>query len=334
MEDIKNAGFIAAAFDEAHFCKKVNNHGKPDSKRAKFFMRIVNQIEFVFILTGTPISNRTRDIFNLLKAIKHPLSKDFKSFAQKYCAPEFNGYGWSYDGSSNQEELNDQLQGFMLRRLKRDMLDLPEKTRSFIPVEVNKSQYFKDMNKYMDAKTHFTNKGQHLMLLNAMRHNLAKEKSKALIKMIENLLDQNKPVVVFTNFTYVVNAVKNKFKEAVTITGEDNAEDRGNAIESFQSGKTNLIVCNLIAGGTGVTLTRAKNMLINEFDWIPGTILQAEDRIHRIGQSKDVVIEYLYSEGTFDEKMALLLEEKLKNINKIIDGSDEGFLDEVINWLN
>lgn len=333
MEEIKKNDFVAVAFDEAHFCKKVDNHGKPTSKRAKFFIRIANQMEFVFLLTGTPISNKTKDIFNLLKAIKHPLSKDFKSFAQRYCDPKFNGYGYSYDGSSNQEELNRELQGYMMRRLKKDLLELPNKVRSFIPVEINHNEYNHKVDEYMLKRNGLKGKHEHLVYLNAMRHILAKEKIKHTEALIEDLLDQNEPVVVFTNYNVVVNELCKKFPQAVTIVGKNSEEERQKAVNDFQSGKTNLIICNLIAGGTGITLTRAKNEIIQDLDWVPSTSLQAEERIYRIGQNDNVNIYYAYAENTIDEKMALLLEEKLLNINKIIDDNDEGFLDEVINWL-
>lgn len=334
LEEIKKAGFIVGTFDEVHYCKSVDNRGRPDSKRARYFLQISNKLNFSFLLSGTPITNKTKDIFNLLKAVKHPLSKDFKSFAQKYCDPVFNGFGYSYDGSSNQEDLNEKIQPYMLRRLKEELLELPEKTRSFIPVEVNKSLYLKKVEEYMQKRPNLSHKGEHLVYLNAMRHILAKEKVFHTSKLVDNLLEQNKPTVVFTNYTFVVDSLKTKFPNAVTIVGKNTKVEREQAIQDFQNGKTDLIICNLIAGGVGTTLTRAKNMLINDFDFVPSNHMQAEDRIHRIGQNKDVIIDYIYTEGTVDEKMALLLENKLKNINKIIDNKEEGFLDEIINWFD
>lgn len=333
LENIKKGNFLAVAFDEVHYCKSVNSKGRADSKRARYFLQISNQMEFSFLLTGTPISNKTKDIFNLLKAVKHPLSKKFKEFAQRYCAPEFNGFGWSYEGSSNQEELNKEIQPYMLRRLKSELLELPEKTRSFIPVDIDKKVYEEKVDEYVQKRGSFNNRGQHLMYLNAMRHNLAKEKVPHTIKLAENLIEQNKPVVIFTNYTFVVEEFKKRFKQAVTITGANKKEERNEAVEKFQKGDTNIIICNLVAGGVGLTLTNAKNMLINDFDWTPSNHLQAEERIYRIGQTRDVVIEYVYGEGTFDEKMADMLEEKIININKIIDDNEEGFLDGVIGWF-
>lgn len=333
INEIKKEKFKVVTFDEAHYCKSINNNGHGGSKRARSFIQISNQIEYVFLLSGTPITNKTKDIFNLLKAIKHPLSRNFKDFAKQYCNPQFNGYGWSYDGSSNQEELNEKLKSHMLRKTKEEILDLPKKTRNFIPVEINTKEYQKELKKYLNVNGKLKNKNEHLVYLNAMRHTLAKEKVHQTKKFVENLLEQNRPVVIFTNYTYVIERLKEAFPESVTITGRDNKEEREKAVQDFQKGKTNIILCNLIAGGVGITLTRAKNMIINDLDWNPANHLQSEDRIHRIGQNESVVIDYLYSEGTIDEKMTQMLEEKLLNINKIIDDKEEGFVEGIINWF-
>lgn len=334
LNKIKKGNFRVAVFDEVHYCKAVSNSGKATSKRAKNFLEIVEQLDFTFLLTGTPITNKTKDIFNLLVAVEHPLSYNFFEFGKKYCSAYYNGFGWSFDGSSNQDELNEKLKPYMLRRLKEDTLDLPNKLRTFIPVEISTREYMKKVNEYMEKRNSFETKGEHLVYLNAMRHILAKEKIKHTKEIVQNSLEQGKPIVVFTNYNIVVDVLKKEFPNCVTITGKDNKNQRQNAVDSFQEGKTNIIVCNLIAGGVGLTLTRAKNMLIQDFDWLPSNHTQAEDRIHRIGQNEDVFIQYLYSEGTIDEKMADLLESKLININKIIDGKeDEGFVDNVINWF-
>lgn len=334
MENIKRAKFKAVTFDEAHYCKSINNNGYGGSKRARYFIQTANLMEYVFLLTGTPITNKTKDVFNLLKAVKHPLSRNFKDFAKKHCAPEFNGYGWSYDGSSNQEELNEQLKPFMLRRLKGELLELPGKTRSFIPVDIDTKRYDAQVKDYMEKRSGLKGKNEHLVYLNAMRQILAKEKVKHTIDLTHNLLEQEQPVVIFTNYTAVVESLCEKFPEAVTIIGKNSGFERQRAVDEFQQGKTNLIICNLIAGGAGITLTRAKHMIIQDFDYVPANHLQAEDRIYRIGQGSKVNIDYVYGKDTLDEKMAYLLEDKLVNINKIVDDADKGFLDEVIGWFN
>src|SRR5688500_5132276 len=88
------------------------------------------------MLTGTPLTNRPRDLFVLLQLARHPMAKSFLTFAKRYCAAVHNGYGWVTDGASNLDELRVQLHGVMLRRTKDKVLDLPPKLRTWLSVTV------------------------------------------------------------------------------------------------------------------------------------------------------------------------------------------------------
>ena len=90
----------------------------------------------MYLLTGTPLTNRPRDLFVLLQLVGHPLGRSFLSFARRYCAAEKTQYGWKTDGASNLEELTVQLHGVMLRRSKDQVLALPPKLRTWLPVDV------------------------------------------------------------------------------------------------------------------------------------------------------------------------------------------------------
>src|SRR5262249_59506813 len=89
----------------------------------------------VQLLTGTPLTSRPRDLFVLLQLAAHPLGRSFLSFAKRYCAAEKGEYGWKTGGASNIEELTVQLHGVMLRRSKDDVLALPPKLRTWLPLE-------------------------------------------------------------------------------------------------------------------------------------------------------------------------------------------------------
>ena len=273
------------------------------------------------MLTGTPITNKTKDIFNTLKAINHPLSNKWINFALRYCNAYKERYGWNMDGSSNTNELHEKLKPFMLRRLKSELLELPEKIRSFIPVEINVKEYNRLFNEYMTERENLT-QGKQLVKLNALRHLLAIQKIPHTIDQIENLVEQNKQVVIFTCYEEVVNQILNKYPKAGTITGSDNITKRQQTVDNFQNGKINIVVCNIIAAGVGLTLTAGNTVIFNDFDWTPANHAQAEDRIHRIGQNKKCNIIYMYaSNADMDRKLSHILESKLANINQIIDGN-------------
>ena len=92
----------------------------------------------MYLLTGTPLTNRPRDLFVLLQLVGHPLGRSFIVFAKRYCAAEKTEYGWQTGGASNIEELTVQLHGVMLRRSKDQVLALPPKLRTWLPAEVPK----------------------------------------------------------------------------------------------------------------------------------------------------------------------------------------------------
>ena len=104
----------------------------------------------MYLLTGTPLTNRPRDLFVLLQLVGHPLGRSFLSFARRYCAAERNAFGWQTGGASNIEELTVQLHGVMLRRSKDQVLALPPKLRTWLPVEVPKGTGVRDMRKVVE----------------------------------------------------------------------------------------------------------------------------------------------------------------------------------------
>jgi SNF2 family DNA or RNA helicase len=104
----------------------------------------------VHLLTGTPLTNRPRDLFPLLQLARHPMARSFLSFAKRYCAAVHNGYGWDTSGASNLDELRVQLHGLMLRRSKDDVLDLPPKVRTWLLVDVPEGTARRESRRVLD----------------------------------------------------------------------------------------------------------------------------------------------------------------------------------------
>src|SRR5688500_582672 len=129
LEDLPWTGMV---FDEAHYLK---NH---KSQRSKVSCALVASAPNAVLhaLTGTPLTNRPRDLFPLLQLVGHPMGRSFLTFAKRYCDATHNGFGWVTDGASNLVELRTQLHGVMLRRTKDEVLDLPPKLRTWLTVEV------------------------------------------------------------------------------------------------------------------------------------------------------------------------------------------------------
>jgi SWI/SNF-related matrix-associated actin-dependent regulator of chromatin subfamily A-like protein 1 len=316
--------FSVGIFDECHYARSIDNMGFPKSIRAKMYIKITGHLPYVFALSGTPILNYVKDIWNQLVAIDHPLSLNFMEFAKKYCGAKNNGYGWNFNGSSNEQELNQHLKKKMMRARKDELLELPEKIRYFIPVEINLKNYYQKINEYMKKRFYLSEDAQKLVELSASRQEIAKEKIKHTIAFTKELLEKGEQVVIFTSYNIVVEKILEAFGELATkITGDCSMKKREQAKEDFQSGKKRVIVCNYIAASAGVTLIAANNIIMNDFDWLPANHLQAEDRIHRIGQTRNCKIFYLYTNTSIEETLIKMLSKKLKAISKSIDGQED-----------
>ena len=133
------------------------------------------------------------------------------------------------------------------------------------------------------------------------------------------MISTGRKVVVFTAFTSGLDKHKAVFSgECVTISGSDNAEQRMQAVDRFQNDpEVRVAICNIIAGGVGITLTAATHVIFQDLDWVPANHLQAEDRAYRMGQTERVTVEYMLADGTLDVFIADLLEAKLRLINAV-----------------
>ncbi len=319
--------WAGVVIDEAHYIKN-------DSQRTTRVLRLLGvqprgkqpaqEPEVVYLLTGTPMSNRPRELFNLLKAVRHPLAKNFYSYAVRYCAAFDNGYGLDTRGASNLEELAQLISGVMLRRTKDDALDLPPKMRSWQPVEIS-GRAWEEVHCLEQRALDFYSQNpatqgptwkKFLGLLNRARHTLAKAKAAATVEAVRERLEAGEKVVVFSAYLEVIRHVAQAFEGAtVTITGADSAAERQRAADALQQDpEIRVLVGNLHAAGVGLTLTAATHVIFNDLDWVPGNHWQAEDRIYRIGQTRPAFITYLYTADTLDEFVAALLEEKARNI--------------------
>jgi SNF2 family DNA or RNA helicase len=115
-----------------------------------------------------------------------------------------------------------------------------------------------------------------------------------------------------------------EFSPAAIIGGQTD-KIRLKSIDDFQNGDTKLMIAGLRAGNLGINLTRAKYIIFAELDWSPAIHLQAEDRLHRIGQKNTVFAYYLIGNGTLDNHVADILVDKSYEIDSIMDEKHESF---------
>ena len=334
--------------DECHYIKNSGSKNKP-VKRTVATLALCRFTPKILALSGTAIASRPKEFFNTLNLMRPEQFASFWDFAQRYCDPWHDGFGWNFDGASYTQELNERTRDLCIRRLKSEVLpELPPKTRTFLPIHLSK----KDRSPYDIAQEEWDRRieeayingeklpaGTMLNMINDLRHICGQVKVNYAVDWITQYMTQTgKPIVVFTHHRDVLKRIAGKFKNVQTISGDVNSKKRQQIVEDFQAGKIDILVCNTIAAKEGITLTRADTVLFIEREWVPTDEEQAEDRVYRIGQESDNVhAVYLSVAGTIDEHFDRVVEAKRQVVKAVLDGGDteqrKGLVNELVNRL-
>ena len=315
--------FRTVIIDESHKCKTAS------TQQSKFVQGIAQGKEYIFELTGTPVVNNNIDLIQQLTIMGR--LNDFGGYSRfmaRYCAGERK--------SSHLKELNYLLRkNCFFRRLKKDVLtQLPDKTRSYLVMDIdNRKEYRaaeKDVINYLkqykdadDEKIQRTIRGAIMVKMGILKQISARGKVGAAIDIIHNTIDGGQKLIVFCFLKEVVAALKQEFRDAVTVTGDDNDRQKQWAVDRFQTDDScRLIILNYKSGGVGLTLTAASNVLFIEQPWTAADCNQAEDRAHRNGQKNAVNCVYLLGKDTIDEYMYDLIQTK-RNISDGVTGTED-----------
>lgn len=329
--------------DEIH---KIKNNA---AKRTKAIKSLAKGIPNIIGLSGTPIINRPIEAYNAISLIDPTIVPNYWSYVHRYCGAKNNGFGWDFNGATNTAELHDKLiNTIMLRRLKKDvLLDLPDKTYSYVPIELDNRKEYRsaeaDFIAYIRA-TKGVNAAEKassaatLAEIEGLKQLAVKGKLEQVIEWIKDFLEDEGKLVVFAVHKFVIDRLMLEFGNiAVKIDGSVSMKDRNDAVIAFQNDpKKMLFIGNVQAAGVGLTLTASSNVAFVELPWTPGELAQAEDRCHRIGQKDAVNIHFLLAAGTIEEKIAKLLDSKRKVLDAVIDGKEtenKSLLHELMNSL-
>lgn len=318
---IRNSGFDLIIVDEAHaICNK-------QAQRTKLVNDIAMITDKVWLLTGTPVTSRPINYFNLLNLVDCNVAQNWMAYVKRYC----NGYQfragnrkiWNVSGASNLEELYERTKPFVLRRLKNDVLDLPEKIITPVYMRLRSKEYEDVMGEYYewyDKGGESDSLTMQFSKIAKVRQIIANEKVAQTIELCENILDQDKKVIIFCNFTDSLNAIYNHFKKvAVKLDGSTPKGERQEAVDKFQTDdKVKVFVGNIKAAGVGLTLTAAETVIMNDLSFLPSDHSQAEDRAYRYGQKNTVVVYYPLFENTIEGIIYDILDKKKRIINTVM----------------
>ena len=349
ISDLCKKGIIGmCAADEMH---KMKN---PTAQQTKGFLKCLPYCRIG--MTGTPLMNSPMDLYVILKWLGYE-SHAFYSFKQHYCV--MGGYGgYEIVGYKNLDQLTAQVREIMLRRLKSEVLDLPEKiyVDEIVEMEGKQAVMYKEVESgikadYISGNIDLTNPLSALIRLRqttgypGILSDEITESAKLdrMGEIVENCISNDEKVIIFSNWTQMTDAIlqvlHTKLKligrlEPAVITGNTNDSDRQQIVDRFQNND----VCRVIIGtigamGTGLTLTAATTVIFVDEPWNKALFDQAVDRAHRIGQKNNITIYSIMCKDTIDERIHNLIYKKGAMSDAIIDGKVVGNKNEVFDYL-
>ena len=323
----KNGTIGVVAIDEIHKCKN------PASQQGKGILKI--QPECRIAMTGTPLMNTPFDLYIVLKWLGYE-GHSFSAFKNHYAV--YGGFG-GYEVVSYRylDELQKQLDKIMLRRLKKDVLDLPEKTHidEYVEMTPKQAQIYREVT--ADIKMNIDQiKMQNNPLAELIRMRQAtgytgilsstvKESAKLdrMEELVEEAVENGKKVVIFSNWTQMTNVIYDRLHKygALMITGETADKDRMNFVNAFQTKPDRKVIIGTIgAMGTGLTLTAGTVEIFMDEPWNRANKEQAEDRCHRVGTTENITIYTILCKDTIDERIHELVERKGAMADALVDG--------------
>lgn len=320
---LKNTVWDFVIGDESHV--GIKNWS---AKRCKVFVfDITTKAKSVLLMTGTPITRSAADLHPTLSLLEPGAWGRYNDYCEKFCNKVYTGFGrtgYTYNGFKNEAYLRKALGKLMLRRTKEEVLpDLPEKMYKEVPIVVDPQVITECLTvpKEMVIQAIQQDIGIQGLSghLTTVMHSVGKAKVASAVEYIGAM---GVPTVVFAHHKSVIRALADGLTEAGlqvgVIQGDTSMEVRQQVVEQFQGGLIDVVIGNLIAASTGITLTRSSDVVFVEYPWSPSTLEQATDRVHRIGQKNSVLVHYLIAEGSFDQLILDNLTRKEKGIEKVM----------------
>ncbi|MBZ4663719.1 MAG: helicase associated domain protein [Caloramator sp.] len=332
IEFYKNYEFDMCILDEAQHIKN------PESLNARSVKKINSRVRFA--LTGTPMENNLSELWSIFDFVLPGLLYSKNEFLDKYEKPILK-----YNDKNTLEYLKKTIAPFILRRKKSDVLnELPEKIETKLICEMTKKQnelykaYLlkarEDVERLIKNGEFESNKIQVLKLLTRLRQICCHPsifledykgdsgKFNQLEELLEELIEGNHKVLIFSQFTSLLDLTKKILEEKKIkysyLDGSTDVSKRKVIVDEFNNGKTDIFLLSLKAGGTGLNLTTADTVIHLDPWWNPAVEEQASDRAHRIGQKKVVQVFKMITKDSIEEKIYDLQNKKKELIDSVI----------------
>uniref|UniRef100_A0A4W4H7G0 SWI/SNF-related matrix-associated actin-dependent regulator of chromatin subfamily A-like protein 1 n=1 Tax=Electrophorus electricus TaxID=8005 RepID=A0A4W4H7G0_ELEEL len=313
--------FGVLIMDESHFLKNIK------TARCRAALPLLKETKRVILLSGTPAMSRPAELYTQILAVKPTLFPRFHEFGVRYCDAKQLPWGWDYSSSSNLAELKLLLEeSLMLRRLKSDVLSqLPAKQRKVVTVTTDG----------MDSRTKAALsaaatdlKMQEKEALLVFFNHTAEAKIRAILEYMSDMLECGRDkFLVFAHHKRVLDSITKHLSDKtvgyIRVDGSTPSAERQQLCERFQfSPQCRVAVLSIMAANMGLTLHAADLVVFAELFWNPGILIQAEDRVHRIGQTSCVDIHYLVAKDSEDQLCSFISQDpKQQSITEMFQRS-------------
>ena len=333
-EKLREHDFHLVILDESHYIKNTRSKAAQSAGLLRARHRLC--------LSGTPLENHLGELWSQFHFLLPGLLGDEKSFNSQFRHPIER-----QDDPLRRMLLNRRIKPFLLRRTKDNVAkELPPKTEMVRKVELTGPQrdLYETVRLAMDQKVReeIDRKGvarSQIVILEALLKlrqvccdprlvkSLPSKKQAAgsaklidLMQMVEDLLDENRKILVFSQFTSMLALIEEELDARdipyALLTGD--TKDRSAQVAAFQQGAVPIFLISLKAGGVGLNLTAADTVIHYDPWWNPAAENQATDRAWRIGQDKPVFVYKLIAKGTLEEKIQLLQQKKSELAQSIL----------------
>ena len=332
IEEVKKTNWGMIVVDEAQNIKN------PDTSQTAAVKTLKSDIKVA--MTGTPVENKLTELWSIFDFINKGYLGSIRDFQKCYAIPieRFKQY-------EQADKLKLSISPFVLRRLKTDKTiidDLPEKMVLDEYCYLTKTQaalYEKTLNSLMNdisSQTGINRRGIIFKLITALKQicnhpfqylkcgEMTKDvsgKTEKFISLLSQILDNNEKVIAFTQYKEMGNILTSIIQNELNVSplffhGSLNTAQRQNMLQEFESNPDQkIMLLSLKAGGTGLNLTSATNVIHYDLWWNPAVEEQATDRSYRIGQNKNVMVHRLVTIGTFEEKIDEMIKQKKELVN-------------------
>lgn len=332
IEEIKKTTWGMVIVDEAQNIKN------PDTSQTAAVKTLKSDIKVA--MTGTPVENKLTELWSIFDFINKGYLGSIRDFQKCYAIPieRFKQY-------ERADKLKLSISPFVLRRLKTDKTiidDLPEKVVLDEYCYLTKTQaalYEKTLNSLMTDISNqkgINRRGVIFKLITALKQicnhpfqylkygEMTKDvsgKTEKFISLLSQILSNNEKVIAFTQYKEMGNILSTIIQNELNVSplffhGSLNTNQRQNMLQEFESNPDQkIMLLSLKAGGTGLNLTSATNVIHYDLWWNPAVEEQATDRSYRIGQNKNVMVHRLVTLGTFEEKIDEMIKQKKELVN-------------------